>query len=544
MNSQLRWKFVLILIVIVICLYGLLGLPTFPTSLTQVKANLADRIKLGLDLKGGSHLVLQVQVDEAIGQRCDQAVDQLTKQVHEKNIIVGDLRRVDDTHIEVDNVDSNTSGAFRDLISTQFTDWAMAPAAGVVNGYLLTMRPSVVADLRRETMVQAVETITRRINALGLTEPTIATTGRGDNEILVQLPGEGDPSRAKAVIQAGGQLTLNRVADDQTYPSEVAALAAKGGVLPPGTVIVSGKSEAQSGFPVQTVYYILDRAPIVTGQDLRGASPAPNGNNPGQFEVRFQLSTAAATRFGPFTEAQSQLSPKGRMAIVLDHQVYSAPTVNSRIDDSGVIEGNFTEESAQDLALVLRAGALPASIRYLEERTVGPSLGADSIRAGVRASIGSLIVVMIFLVFYYRMSGVNAVVALILNLIILVAFMAIAGAVLTLPGIAGVVLTIGMGVDSNVLVFERIREELRNGKAPATAVDSGFHNAFRTIIDTHVTTLVSAAFLLLFGTGPVQGFAITLIIGLLANVFTSIFVSRAIFDWHLSRKDRQAELSI
>jgi preprotein translocase subunit SecD len=224
--------------------------------------------------------------------------------------------------------------------------------------------------------------------------------------------------------------------------------------------------------------------------------------------------------------------------------VYSAPVVNSRIDDSGVIEGNFTEESANDLALVLRAGALPASIKYLEERTVGPSLGADSIRAGVRASIGSLIVVMIFLVIYYRLSGVNAVVALILNLIILVAFMAIAGAVLTLPGIAGVVLTIGMGVDSNVLVFERIREELRNGKAPATAVDSGFHNAFRTIIDTHVTTLVSAAFLLLFGTGPVQGFAITLIIGLLANVFTSIFVSRAIFDWHLSRKDRQAELSI
>ncbi len=544
MNSQIRWKFILILIVILICLYGLLGLPTFPTSLTQVKANLADRIKLGLDLKGGSHLVLQVQVDEAIGQRCDQAVDQLTKQVHEKKIIVGDIRRVDDTHIEVDNVDTNTSGAFRDLITTQFSDWAMSPAAGVVNGYLLTMRPTVIADLRHDTMEQALETITRRINALGLTEPTIAFTGRGDNEILVQLPGEGDPSRAKAVIQAGGQLTLNRVADDQTYPSEAAALAAKGGVLPIGTVIVPGKAEAQSGFPAQTVYYILDRAPIVTGQDLRGASPAPNGSNPGQFEVRFQLSTAAATRFGPFTEQQSQLTPKGRMAIVLDHQVYSAPVVNSRIDDSGVIEGNFTEESANDLALVLRAGALPASIKYLEERTVGPSLGADSIRAGVRASIGSLIVVMIFLVIYYRLSGVNAVVALILNLIILVAFMAIAGAVLTLPGIAGVVLTIGMGVDSNVLVFERIREELRNGKAPATAVDSGFHNAFRTIIDTHVTTLVSAAFLLLFGTGPVQGFAITLIIGLLANVFTSIFVSRAIFDWHLSRMDRQEQLSI
>jgi preprotein translocase subunit SecD len=540
MNPQLRWKFILILIVIFICLFGLIGMPQFPTSFAQVKQNLADRIKLGLDLKGGSHLVLQVQVDEAVGQRCDQAVDQLTKQVHEKNIIVGNIRRVDDTHIEVDNVDPSTSAAFRDLVNNQFPDWAMAPAAGVNNGYLLTMKPSVVADLRRDTMDQALETITRRINALGLTEPTIAFTGRGDNEILVQLPGEGDPTRAKAVIQAGGQLTLNRVADDQTYPSEAAALAAKGGVLPQGTIIVPGKAYTQTGQPGQQVYYVLDRAPIVTGQDLRGASPSPSTNNPGQYEVRFQLSTAAAARFGPFTEANIGHG----MAIVLDHQVYSAPTIQGRIDDSGEITGNFSQESAQDLALVLRAGALPASIKYLEERTVGPSLGADSIREGVRASIASIVVVMIFLVIYYRLSGVNAVVALFLNLIILVAFMAYAGAVLTLPGIAGVILTIGMGVDSNVLVFERIREELRNGKAPASAVDLGFERAFLTIIDTHVTTIVSAIFLFLFGTGPVRGFAVTLVIGLLANVFTSIYVSRAIFDWHLSRMDRQAELSI
>src|ERR1700723_1058282 len=377
MNPQLRWKFILILIVILICLYGLLGLPTFPTSLTQVKANLADRIKLGLDLKGGSHLVLQVQVDEAIGQRCDQAVDQLTKQVHEKNIIVGDIRRVDDMHIEVDNVDTNTSGAFRDLISTQFTDWASAPAAGVVNGYLLTLRPSIIADMRRDTMSQALETITRRINALGLTEPTIAPTGRGDNEILVQLPGEGDPSRARAVIQAGGQLQLNRVADDQTYPSEIAALGSHGGVLPAGTVIVPGKAENTSNSQAQQQgFYVLQRAPIITGQDLRGATPAPSANYPGQYEVRFQLSTAAAARFGPFTESNIG----HRMAIVLDHKVYTAPVINGKIEDSGIIEGNFTQESAQDLALVLRAGALPASIKYLEERTVGPSLGADSIR--------------------------------------------------------------------------------------------------------------------------------------------------------------------
>src|ERR1700735_2319038 len=497
MNSQLRWKFIFIAAVILFCIYGLIGVPTFPTSSAQVKQNLADRIKLGLDLRGGSHLVLQVQVDEAIGQRCDQAVDQITKQVHEKNISVGEISRVDDTHILVRNVDANTSGAFRDLVNNQFTDWALAPAAGETNGYTLTLKPSIVADIRRDTMDQALETITRRINALGLTEPTIAFTGRGENEILVELPGEGDPTRAKSVIQAGGQLELKRVADEQTFPSESAAQASHGGILPPGSEIVVGKPEsAQAGQSPQPVYYILDRAPIITGQALRGPSPAPSSNYPGQYEVRFQLSTASAARFGPFTEANIG----HRMAIVLDHRVYTAPVINGRIEDSGIIEGNFSQESAQDLSLVLRAGALPASIKYLEERTVGPSLGADSIREGVRASIGSIIVVMIFLVIYYRLAGVNAVVALVLNLVILLAALAYLQAVLTLPGIAGVILTIGMGVDSNVLVFERIREELRAGKANASAVDVGFDKAFLTIIDTHVTTIVSAVFLFLFGT--------------------------------------------
>jgi preprotein translocase subunit SecD len=541
MASQLKWKFVFIAVVVLACLFGLIGMPDLPTSLGKVKDNLTDRIKLGLDLKGGSNLVLQVQVDEAIGQRCDEAVDQLKKVLHDKNVNFGEIRRVDDTHILVRNVDPATSGTFRDLLNDQFADWTASPAAGENNGYLLMLKPSVVQDLRTQTMDQALETITRRINALGLTEPTIAFTGRGDNEILVQLPGEGDPTRAKSVIQAGGQLQLKLLADEQTYPSQAAALAAHGGVLPPGTEILTGKSESNApGQAPQRVYYILNRAPIVTGQDLRGAVPQPSTNNPGQYDVQFTLSTAAAARFGPFTEA----NVGHRMAIVLDNQVYTAPVINSRIEDQGVITGNFSQQSAQDLALVLKAGALPASIKYLEERTVGPSLGADSIREGVRASIGSIIVVMIFLLIYYRLSGVNAVVALTLNLIILVAFMAYAGAVLTLPGIAGVILTIGMGVDSNVLVFERIREELRNGKAPATAVDLGFNRAFLTIIDTHVTTVVSAIFLFLFGTGPVRGFAVTLVIGLIANVFTSIYVSRVIFDWHLSRMDRQAALSI
>ncbi|MGA8222383.1 MAG: protein translocase subunit SecD [Candidatus Acidiferrales bacterium] len=540
MNPQLKWKFIFILIVILLCIFGLVGMPDFPTSFAAVKQNLTDRIKLGLDLKGGSHLVLQVQVEEAIGQRCDQAVDQLTKQLHEKSVVVGEIRRQDDTHILVRDVDPTTSANFRDLVTTQFPDWTMAPAPGEASGYILAMKPSVVSELRKDTMDQALETISRRINALGLTEPTIAFTGRSDNEILVQLPGEGDPTRAKSVIQASGQLELRLVVDDQTYPSESAALAAHGGVLPPGSEILPGKAEGVGpGQPAAQVFYILNRAPIITGQDLRSENISPNTNNPGQYQVDFKLSTAAAARFGPFTSANID----HRMAIVLNHQVYSAPVIRGRIEDSGMIE-SFSQAAAQDLVLVLRAGALPASIKYLEERTVGPSLGADSIREGVRASIGSLIVVMIFLLIYYRLSGVNAVVALMLNLVILVAFMAYAGAVLTLPGIAGVILTIGMGVDSNVLVFERIREELRNGKAPASAVSTGFDRAFLTIIDTHVTTVVSAVFLFLFGTGPVQGFAITLVIGLLANVFTSIYVSRAIFDYHLAHMERQAELSI
>jgi preprotein translocase subunit SecD len=539
MSSQITWKFVLIGLVILACIFGLIGFPP-PTSWTGIKQSFADRIKLGLDLKGGSHLVLQVQVDEAIGQRCDQTVDLLVKALHEKNVLVGNVGRIDDTHIQVSNVDPSTSGTFRDIVSNQFPDWTQSAAAGVPNGYLLTMKPSLISQLRTDTMEQALETITRRINELGLTEPTIAFTGRAANEILVELPGEGDPTRAKAVIQAGGQLELTLVTDEQTYPSEAAALGSHGGILPAGSMVLPGKNDAQGAAAGSQVYYIVARAPAITGTDLQSATTSPSTNNPGQYQVDFVLSTAAASRFGPFTRANIGK----RMAIVLDRKVQTAPTINGPIEDRGMIEGNFSEETAKDLSLVLRAGALPASIKYLEERTVGPSLGADSIRAGVRASIGSLLVVMFFLVIYYRLSGVNAVVALILNLLILIAFMALVGATLTLPGIAGVVLTIGMGVDSNVLVFERIREELRHGKTPASAVDLGFSNALRTIIDTHVTTLVSAAFLLLFGTGPVKGFAITLIIGLLANIFTSIFVSRTIFDWHLSRMDRQEPLSI
>jgi preprotein translocase subunit SecD len=495
-----------------------------------------------LDLQGGTHLILQVQVQEAIAQETDQTVDRLTNQLRTKNIHYDEVRRIDDTHIVVRNVPSEQLSDFRDLVTSQLQNvWDMSPTAGEPSSYTLTMRTSAIAAIKDTTMQQSLETIERRINALGLTEPTIQIHGRNDNEILVQLPGEGDPSRAKAVIQAGGQLELRLVEDPSPYPSQTAALAAHGGVLPPGTELVPGRSDSRN--PTQDtgeVWYILSRSAVVTGRDLRSATENRNTNNPGQWQVNFTLSAEGARRFGPFTEQNVHR----QMAIVLDHKVYSAPVINSRIDDSGFIEGNFSEASAHDLALVLRAGALPASIKYLEERTVGPSLGADSIRHGVQASVLSLLVVMIFMLLYYRMSGGNAVLALILNLVILLAVLAAFGAVLTLPGIAGVILTIGMGVDSNVLVFERIREELRNGKSPASAVQAGFDKAFLTIIDTHVTTVVSAFFLFLFGTGPIRGFAITLTIGLIANVFTAIYVSKAIFEYHLTKMDRQAELSI
>jgi preprotein translocase subunit SecD len=540
MNSNLKWKALFIAGVIVLCVYGLIGLPDFPTSWTTVKQNFGQRIKLGLDLQGGTHLILQVQVNEAVRQETDQVADQLSKLLHDKSVSFGEVTRNTDTQIKIAGVSPDQITTLRNVVSDSFGTWDLVPSPGEANGYLLNMRPSTVTDVQDRTMSQSEDTIRRRIDQLGLTEPFVAPYGRGENEIIVELPGEGDPVRAKSVIQAGGQLEIRLVQDPNPYPSEAAAMGAHNGVLPPNTEILPGSASAAPGTPAGGGYYVVDRVPIVTGRDLRSADSTRNAEKPPYYQVNFNLSTDAGRRFGPFTE-QNINRP---MAIVLDHKVFSVATIESRIDDSGRIEGTFTQDEANDLALVLRAGALPASIKYLEENTVGPSLGADSIHHGIQASVLSLVVVLIFMVVYYRQAGINAVIALLLNLVILLAGLTYFGATLTLPGIAGVILTIGMGVDSNVLIFERIREELRAGKAAVTAVDLGFKRAFVTIIDTHVTTIVSAFFLFLFGTGPVKGFAVSLTIGLLANLFTSVYVSRVIFDWHLAKLPRQAELSI
>src|SRR5436190_19814867 len=356
MNPNLKWKALFIFSVILFCIYFLFGYPVFPTSVAQVKDNFGKQIKLGLDLQGGTHLVLQVQVQEAIAQETDTTVDRLTTLLSSKNIHYDEVRRVDDTHILIRNLDPAQLSQFRDIYNAQFvTDWDMSAAAGELNGYTWTLKTSAIARIQESTMTQSLETIDRRINALGLTEPSIQLHGRKDNEILVQLPGVADTAEARRVIQAGGQLELRLVEDPATYPS-VAAYMAQHTVLPAGTELLPACSDNRtraSNPDNGEVWYVLNRAPIVTGRDLRTATETRNTTNPGTWQVNFTLSPEAARRFGPFTQQNI-----GRnMALILDHCVKSDPVINARIDDSGMIEGNFSQQSAHELAVVLRAGA-------------------------------------------------------------------------------------------------------------------------------------------------------------------------------------------
>ena len=387
-----------------------------------------------------------------------------------------------------------------------------------------------------------------RPSAIALTlsasaSPRLRNTGGGQYQILVQLPGVDDPGRVKDIIQSTAMLEIKQSLGGP-YPSEQAALQDKGGVIPagrdsllPGHNMPGAEAEGQA-------WYLVSRISAVSGKDLRDAQPSRDQN--GQPSVSFSLTGEGGQRFFSFTSAHVGDS----LAVVLDNKVQEVANIKEPIRDQGSISGGrMSEQQAKDLSMILRSGALPASIKYLRGETVGPSLGADSIRSGVRATVIGMVAVLIFMLVYYRGAGINADVALIMNLIILLGFLGwstIAGVnvALTLPGIAGVILTVGMGVDSNVLIFERIREELRNGKTPPSAVDQGFSHAWITIVDTHVTTIVSAAILFIFGTGPVKGFATTLTFGLLANLFTAVFVSRVIFDWVLSRKQRGEALSI
>lgn len=530
METKLRGRVILIAAAILASILGIIG---FPKNIQELKDSVHKRIQLGLDLRGGTHLILQVQVDDAVNITTEQAAERLKDECKTKNIPYADIQKTDSTHISIKGIPDEKSADLQTLVSEQFSDFDLARVPGETTSRLLAMKTSAAATIRNQAMQQAMETIRRRVDAFGVTETTIAEYGQGDYELVVQLPSVDDPTRVKDLIQSQSMLELKLVADGP-YSSREAALAAHGGILPPDTELLPGPSSQSGG----ESWYVLNRVAAVTGRDLTGADPSHD--SAGRPAVSFTLNRDGAARFSRVTGA----NVGKQLAIVLDNRVQDAPVINSQISDRGIIEGSFTPQYANDLALKLRSGALPASIKYLSEQTVGPSLGNDSIRHGVIASIVGFLAVMSFMLIYYHGAGINADVALILNLLILIACLGYFGAVLTLPGIAGVILTVGMGVDSNVLIFERIREELRLGKAVGSAVAGGFEHAFVTIIDTHVTTVVSAMILFTFGTGPIRGFAVTLTIGLIANLFTSVFVSRVIFDYILSRREKGEALSI
>ncbi len=538
MNRKLRVKAAVIVAIILICIYGIIGLPK---SKAELAANWKKNIHLGLDLSGGTQLVMQVHLQDAFKAVADNTIDRLKLETQKQNIEFASMDRndpntleeADKIQVDVKGVPATKAGAFRAIVNEQFPEWVLTSAA---TDYRLNYRPTEALKLKRDTMTQTMATIERKINGLGLAESSVQPTGRSDAEaeLLVQLPGVDDSAHIKQLLQTQAVLEWTEVKDGP-FQSQEEARTKHGGVLPLNTRLVP--SVPRGGGP--QIWYLVSRSPIVRGTDIRTAT-ASQDQSQGRWETNFVLTQEAAKRFERYTEANIG----NRAAIVVDNQVISAPTIESRISDTGRITGAQTTEEASDLALNLRAGSLPAGIGYQYERTVGPSLGADSIREGFWAGIVGLIAVVLAMLLYYKRSGINATLALILNAVILIAALSYFNATLTLPGIAGIILTIGMAVDSNVLIFERIREELRAGKAVAAAVDAGFSKAFLTIIDTHVTTVVSCAFLFIFGTGPVKGFAVTLVIGLIANVFTAVFVSKTIFDFELSGKKQLTALSI
>jgi preprotein translocase subunit SecD len=539
MQKNLQAKTLAIVAILLIFIYGIFGLP-HGVSGAALKQALAKNINLGLDLKGGTHLVLQVMVDEAVSTATDSDAGAIQTSLAQNGINGATVAKPDPSKpdvIQVSGVPADRSADVSSVLNSNYSSrYDIAP--GVNNTWTLTMKNQTELDLKQSALDKAVEVINTRINSLGVAEAVVEPYRLGSYQILVELPGIDDPGRVRDIISSTARLETHAVLGGP-WPDKQTALSSLGGVVPPDAELLQSIPGASSEGSTAE-WYELKTIPVWGGTDIRDAQPGHNPNT-NEAEVDFYLTNAAGEKFAQFTSANIGKP----MAIVLDNRVREVAVIKGEIHDQGNIAGGgITEQYAKDLSMLLRTGALPASIRYLQESTIGPSLGTDSIHQGVIASIAGMAAVMIFMLVYYRGAGITADLALFLNLVILLGFMGFSGSTLTLPGIAGVILTIGMGVDSNVLIFERIREELRAGKSPAAAVDQGFHHALTTIIDTHVTTIVSAAILFIFGTGPVKGFAVTLTFGLLANFFTSVFVSRVIFDASLSRKLHGEPISI
>jgi len=517
MKRKLRWK-----VILVIAVVGLAIFLAIPPS---------EKINLGLDLRGGMHLQLRVITDDSVRAETDQEISRLRKSLEDENIAYDSLVKVPDEVDEftIQQVDPEKQGQVREILDEEFKQWSYRVQGNNLN---VTMNPGVATYLRDQAVRQSLETIGNRVDELGLTEPTIQRQGLTGERIIVELPGVEDPERVIEILKTTAQLEF-RLVKGGPAPTREALLEEYGGEVPAGMEVLKGDPKRTQG-----EYYLVSDIAEIVGKDLRNARRSTDEwNNPA---VSFTLNPDASKRFAKLTE-ENIGKP---LSTVLDNKIQLVATIEDRIPGSGIIRGRYTPEEAEDIALVLRAGALPASIEILENRTIGPSLGADSIRKGLRSIIMALILIMIFMVFYYRMSGLNAVVALILNIIIIGGVLAYFKANLTLPGMAGIILTVGMAVDANVLVFERIREELSQGKSVLSSIASGFSRAFRTILDANITTIIAAIFLFQFGTGPIKGFAITLIIGITASMFTAVFVSRLIFDLTVGRKTKKKDLSI
>lgn len=516
MRKDILWRLILALFVIIACLIFL-----YPPS---------KKIKLGLDLKGGSHLVLEVQTKDALVADRNDAFDFLVEKLKKEKILIIDKEFPSEDTFKIVVQPENAKEA-ANIAEENLPGWDVS-----LSGNVLNIKMMGRTKMEREEMAvkQALETIRNRVDALGLTEPTILRQG-STNRIVVQLPGVDDPERVKEIIKATAVLELKLV-DKGPVEEKEALIQAYGGSLPPNIEILPGRERGEGG---RRVWYSLEKKASISGRDLKSAKRELDRYQ--QPIVQFSLNATGSKKFAKVTGE----NVGRRLAIVLDGQVMSAPVIKDKITTpEAIIEGRFTVEEAEDLALILRSGSLPASVVYLEERTVGPSLGRDSINKGLKSGFIGLIIVAIFMVYYYRLSGLNSVLALILNMIILFGIMSYLKASLSLPGIAGIILTVGMAVDANVLVFERIREELLAGKSIKAAISLGFSRALSTIIDSNLTTIIAGLFLFQFGTGPIKGFAITLIIGLLASMFTAVFISRIIFDMIYKYKEKAKTISI
>ena len=480
-----------------------------------------EKIHLGLDLQGGMHLVLEVDTEKALESMMERSANDLKESLMENKVRFRKVEKANGATISLELTESTGRAELDKIQRDHYLDLEVASSAPREGGQtvLLKISDKRAIDLRKLTVEHSLETIRNRVDQFGIAEPEIIP--EGDNRIMIQLPGIQDPERAKNLIGKTALLEF-KIVDDESSLDE-----ALRGNIPEGDIIAYGlrtdKATGQKG----SMPYLIKNKTLLTGASLETAK-VQISDRFGEPNVSIKFNSQGSTDFDRITND----NVRRRLAIVLDGVVHSAPVIQERISGGQAqITGNFTMDEARDLAIVLRAGALPAPVNILEERTVGPSLGSDSIRHGILATlIGSLLVIL-FMIVYYRLSGAIADLALIINIALVLGVLVLFKATLTLPGIAGLLLTIGVAVDANILIFERIREELRTGKTVRLALDTGYNRAFLTIIDTHITGIVSAIFLIIFGTGPIKGFAVTTIIGLLASLFTAVFVTRVIFDY-------------